>query len=148
MSRRSALVKSGSAVDAEVANLFKLHNKSQFTNALLGLRQRYRDEDLVNKIQDVFMAKHSSIVKSAKKFAMAVREKYSQQNIPFHQLLMKARAHGKKHHLSEAEFAEFQRIYEQELAGSGSSEVVIPMTSIMKVLGNITTGTVCSFSSG
>jgi hypothetical protein len=137
MSRRS-LVRTGSTVDAEVANLFKLQNKSQFTNALLGLRQRYRDEDLVNKIQEVFMEKHSQIVKSAKKFAMAVRNKYASQNVPFHQLLMKARAHGKKHHLSEAEFAEFQRIYEQELAGTGSGEVVIPMTSIMKVLGNIT----------
>jgi hypothetical protein len=124
----------------EVANLFKLQNKNQFSSALLALRQRYRDEDLVGKIQDVFMQRHSSIVKSAKKFAMAVREKYAQQNIPFHQLLMKARAHGKKHHLSEAEFAEFQRIYEQELAGANSSEVVIPMTSIMKVLGNINTG--------
>ncbi len=138
MSRRTAS-RSGSTVDMEVANLFKL-NKNQFTNALLALRQRYNDEDLVNKIQDVFMQRHSSIVKSAKKFAMAVREKYAQQNIPFHQLLMKARAHAKKHHLSEAEFAEFQRIYEQELAGSNSGEVVIPMTSIMKVLGNITTG--------
>ncbi len=140
MSRRTASVKSGSTVDMEVANLFKLQNKSQFTNALLALRQRYKDEDLVGKIQDVFMQRHSSIVKSAKKFAMAVREKYAQQNIPFHQLLMKARAHAKKHHLSEAEFAEFQRIYEQELAGSNSGEVIAPMTSIMKVLGNITTG--------
>lgn len=137
MSRRTASVRSGSTVDMEVANLFKLQNKNQFTSALLALRQRYRDEDLVGKIQDVFMQRHSSIVKSAKKFATAVREKYAQQNIPFHQLLMKARAHGKKHHLSEAEFAEFQRIYEQELAGANSSEVVIPMTSIMKVLGNI-----------
>ncbi len=145
MSRRS-LVRSGSTVDAEVANLFKLQNKAQFTNALLSLRQRYRDEDLVNKIQDVFMEKHSSIVKSAKKFAMAVRNKYSSQNVPFHQLLMKARAHAKKHHLSEAEFAEFQRIYEQELAGTGSGEVVIPMTSIMKVLGNITNGTDAHFN--
>ena len=140
MSRRTASVRSGSTVDMEVANLFKLQNKNQFTNALLALRQRYRDEDLVGKIQDVFMQRHSSIVKSAKKFAMAVREKYARQNIPFHQLLMKARAHGKKHHLSEAEFDEFQRIYEQELAGNNSNEVIIPMTSIMKVLGNIDTG--------
>ena len=139
MSRRS-LVRSGSTVDAEVANLFKLQNKSQLSNSLLHLRQRYRDEDLVAKIQEVFMEKHSQIVKSAKKFAMAVRNKYASQNVPFHQLLMKARAHAKKHHLSEAEFAEFQRIYEQELAGSGSGEVVIPMTSIMKVLGNINGG--------
>ncbi len=145
MSRRS-LVRSGSTVDAEVANLFKLQNKSQFSNALLSLRQRYRDEDLVNKIQEVFMEKHSQIVKSAKKFAMAVRNKYSSQNVPFHQLLMKARAHSKKHHLTEAEFAEFQRIYEQELAGSGSGEVVIPMTSIMKVLGNITNGSDAYFN--
>ncbi len=140
MSRRTASVRSGSTVDMEVANLFKLQNKNQFTNALLALRQRYRDEDLVGKIQDVFMQRHSSIVKSAKKFATAVREKYASQNIPFHQLLMKARAHGKKHQLSEAEFAEFQRIYEQELAGANSNEVVIPMTSIMKVLGNIEGG--------
>ncbi len=139
MSRRS-LVRSGSTVDAEVANLFKLQNKSQFTNALLHLRQRYRDEELVSKIQDVFMQKHSHIVKSAKKFAMAVRNKYANQNVPFHQLLMKARLHGKKYGLSPDEFAEFQRIYEQELAGLGSNEVVIPMTSIMKVLGDITTG--------
>jgi hypothetical protein len=140
MSRRTTSVRSGSTVDMEVANLFKLQNKNQFTNALLALRQRYRDEELVGKIQEVFMQRHSSIVKSAKKFAMAVRDKYAQQNIPFHQLLMKARAHAKKHHLSEAEFSEFQRIYEQELAGSNSSEVIIPMTSIMKVLGNINTG--------
>ncbi len=140
MSRRIASVRSGSTVDMEVANLFKLQNKNQFTNALLALRQRYKDEDLVGKIQEVFMQRHSSIVKSAKKFAMAVREKYAQQNIPFHQLLMKARAHAKKHHLSEAEFAEFQRIYEQELAGSNSSEVIIPMTSMMKLLGDATSG--------
>jgi hypothetical protein len=147
MSRRTASVRSGNTVDMEVANLFKLQNKAQFSNSLMGLRQRYNDEDLVNKIQDVFIQRHSSIVKSAKKFAMAVRDKYAQQNIPFHQLLMKARAHGKKHHLSEAEFAEFQRIYEQELAGTNSSEVMMPMTSIMKVLGNITSGAEGHFGS-
>ena len=141
MSRRTASSRSGSTVDMEVANLFKLQNKAQFTNALMSLRKQYNDEELVNRVQDVFMQRHSAIVKSAKKFATAVREKYAQQNVPFHQLLMKARAHGKKHHLSEAEFAEFQRIYEQELAGTNSSEVLMPMTSIMKVLGNITSGT-------
>ncbi len=146
MSRRT-LVRSGNTVDAEVANLFKLHNKSQFTNTLLHLRQRYRDEDLVNQIQDVFMEKHSQIVKSAKKFATAIRNKYANQNVPFHQLLMKARLHANKYGLTSDEFNEFQRIYEQELAGSGSNEVIIPMTSIMKVLGDITTGADAYFSS-
>jgi hypothetical protein len=141
MSRRTGSVRSSSTVDAEVANLFKLQNKNEFTNALLALRQRYRDEDLVNKIQEVFVQRHSAIVKSAKKFSQAVKTKYASQNVPFHHLLLKARAHAKKHHLSEAEFAEFQRIYEQELAGSNSSEVLIPVTNMMKVLGNIAPGT-------
>ncbi len=118
-----------------------LKNKSDFTNALLVLRQRYNDEDLVNKIQEVFTQRHASIVKAAKKFSAAVKAKYAQQNVPFHYLLMKARAHAKKHHLSEAEFAEFQRIYEQELAGTGSSEVLAGVTSLMKVLGNVNSGT-------
>ena len=140
MSRRTTSSRSGSTVDMEVANLFNLQNKNQFTNALMALRQRYNDEDLVNKIQEVFIQRHSAIVKSAKKFATAVKSKYSQQNVPFHHLLMKARAHAKKHHLSEAEFSEFQRIYEQELAGTNSSEVLVPVTNLMKVLGNINSG--------
>ncbi len=145
MSRRTSVRSSRdgastSTVNTEVANLFKLQNKNQFSNALLTLRERYGDENIVNKIQEVFVQRHSAIVKAAKKFAAAVKVRYSQANIPFHQLLMKARAHARKHNLTEAEFAEFQRIYEQELAGANSSEVLIPVTNMMKVLGNITSG--------
>ena len=140
MSRRTSN-RSGSTVDNEVANLFKLQNKNQFANAIAGLRQRYKDEELVNKIQELFVSRHSGIVKSAKKFAAAVKAKYAAQNVPFHFLLLKARAHAKKHNLTEAEFAEFQRIYEQELAGNGSMEVVIPETNLMKVLGTVSNGT-------
>ena len=139
MSRRTS-VRSGNVVDQEVANLMSLQNKAQYTNALLSLRQRYKDEDLVKKIEDVFALRHSAIVKSAKKFATAVKAKYANQNVPFHQLLMKARSHAKKHRLSEEEFSEFQRIYEQELAGGNSAEVLIPVTNLMKVLGNVSQG--------
>lgn len=142
MSRRTKTVRSGSAVDMEVSNLFNLKDKNQFTNALLALRSKYqKDEDLVNKIQEVFIEKHSSIVKKAKQFADAVRKRYGNTSVPFHQLLLKARAHAKKHNLSDAEFAEFQRIYEQELSGTNQrNEVVVPITNLMKVLGNVTNG--------
>jgi hypothetical protein len=145
MSRRTSN-RSGSTVDNEVSNLFKLQNKNQFANAIATLRQRYKDEDLVSKIQEVFVSRHSGIVKSAKKFAAAVKAKYAAQNVPFHFLLLKARAHAKKHGLSEAEFAEFQRIYEQELAGNNSNEVIIPETNLMKVLGTVSNGTDNHFS--
>ncbi len=147
MSRRSKSVSSGSTVDREVAHLFSLKDKSQYTNALLSLRDKYKDEDLVNKIQQVFIEKQSNIIKGAKKFADAVRRKYASTNLPYHQLIAKARAHAKKHEISEDEFAEFQRIYEQELAGTNkSNEVVIPVTNLMKVLGNISMGQVGSFN--
>jgi len=138
MSRRSKSVSGGSTVDKEVANLFSIKDKTQYTRALLSLRQKYRDEDLVNRIQQVFMEKHRAIVRGAKKFAEAFRKRYGAADVPYHQLLAKARAHAKKHGISEDEFAEFQRMYEQELAGTNkANEVVIPVTNLMKVLGNI-----------
>ena len=138
MSRRSKSTSGGSTVDKEVANLFSIKDKTQYTRALLSLRQKYRDEDLVNRIQQVFMGKHRAIVKGAKKFAEAFRKRYGSTDVPYHQLLAKARAHAKKHGISEDEFAEFQRMYEQELAGTNkANEVVIPVTNLMKVLGNI-----------
>jgi hypothetical protein len=142
MSRRSkSSNRSGNTVDMEVSHLFNLKDKSQYTNALLALRRKYKDEELVNKIQTLFINRHSNIVKGAKKFADAIRKRYGNSNVPFHQLLAKARAHAKKHNLSESEFAEFHRIYEQELSGTGQqNEVVIPVTNLMKVLGNITFG--------
>jgi hypothetical protein len=79
MSRRTSSGRSANTVDAEVANLMNLKNKSDFTNSLLVLRQRYNDEDLVNKIQEVFTQRHASIVKAAKKFSAAVKAKYAQQ---------------------------------------------------------------------
>jgi hypothetical protein len=108
------------------------------TADLLELRNTYGDEKLAEQVRAVFTERHGEVVKGAKKFAEAIRQKYANSNIPYHQLLMKARLHARKLALSEAEFSEFQRIYEQELAGTGrANEVVLPLTNMMKVLGNI-----------
>ena len=50
MSRRSNSGSGGNIVDREVANLFGLRNTTNYTNALLLLRQKYNDDDLVKKI--------------------------------------------------------------------------------------------------
>jgi hypothetical protein len=137
-SRSSAT--SGSKVNAEVAALFRMGNQVD-QSTLIALRKKYGDSDLADKIQEVFMERHRIVVKGAKKFAEAIRNKYANSNVPYHQLLMKARLHAQKLGISAAEFAEFQRIYEQELSGSGrANEVVLPLTNMMKVLGNITSG--------
>jgi hypothetical protein len=106
--------------------------------ALVNLRRKYGDENLLNQIRDVFIQRHSAVVRGAKRFANAVKARYSQTNTPYSIILEKARAHARKYKLSPEEFAEFQRIYEQELAGtSRSAEVVVPLTNMMRVLGHL-----------
>ena len=137
MSRRSKSTRGGSVVDKEVANLFRMGDRVDQA-ALLRLRNKYGDNELVSRIQDVFVHQHTAVVKHAKKFAQAVRNRYAATNIPYHMLLQKARLHARKYKLSEAAFAEFVRIYEQELAGtSRRNEVVVPLTNMMKVLGSL-----------
>ena len=137
MSRRLNIT-SKSTVDKEVTNLFNLKDKSQYSHALLSLHQKYKDDDLVNRIQEIFIKKQRTIIIGAKKFAEAFRKRYGTSDMPYHLLLSKARTHAKKHHIDEAIFIEFQRMYEQELVGANkTSEVVIPITNLMKVLGNI-----------
>ena len=136
-SRRSSSKRASSSVSAEVQRLFRAGDQVD-TALLMQLRNKYGDEEVANRVRDAFIQRHSMVVRGAKKFAQAIRTKYASSNIPYHQLLMKAQLHARKHGLSQAEFAEFQRMYEQELAGtSRANEVVLPLTTMIKVLGNL-----------
>jgi hypothetical protein len=46
----------------------------------------------------------------------------------------------KKHNLSDEQFAEFKRVYEQDLAGQAQVDVAVPITNMMKALGSINSG--------
>lgn len=137
MPRGRTSARGGNAVEKEVAALFQLGQRADQT-ALLRLRHKYGDDALVDAIQKEFVMRHAKVVRAAKKFAGAVRNKYAHTNTPYHMLLQKARLHARKYKMSAAEFAEFQRMYEQELAGTNrKNEVVVPVTNMMKVLGNL-----------
>ena len=136
MSRRRSS-RSGNTIETEVNRLFKRGNTVD-TNTLLSLKNKYGDEELVEEIQKVFMQRRNAIIRGAKKFANAIRKKYANTDVPYHQLLEKARRHKKSQKLSEAEFAEFQRLYEQELAGTSPKyKQLLPVTNMMKILGHI-----------
>ena len=137
MPRQSMTSRGGNVVNAEVAELFKKGEKINQA-ALVSLQSKYGDVALVDEIRKVFVQRHAAVVKGAKRFANAVRSRYAQTNTPYSLVLEKARAHARKYRLSEAEFAEFQRIYEQELSGTGrAAEVVVPLTNMMRVLGHL-----------
>ena len=129
--------KNSSSVDDEVQKLLRRSDKIT-SQDFLRLRSMYKDEDLVNRIQNAYLEKKGNISKKAKKFAQLIREKYSESQTPFHLLLEKAYKYKVKYSLTDDEFAEFQRIYEQELVGLKSPDILQPTTNLMKVLGGVT----------
>ena len=129
--------KNEESVDDEVQKLFRKNNGKVSSVEFMKLRNKYDDIELVDKIQKAYLEKQQAITKKAKKFAQLIREKYSNQQYPFHILLEKARLYKAKYDLTDDEFAEFQRIYEQELVGLNSPDVMTPATNMMKFLGSI-----------
>lgn len=127
------------SVDEEVEKLFKKSNGKINQHEFQNLRAKYGNEELVDKIQKSFIEKYNQVTKKAKKFARLIREKYSNDQYPFHILLEKAYKYKVKHGLSEAEFTEFQRIYENELVGYKSPEIFAPNTNVTKLLGSLST---------
>ena len=89
-SRSNQKNKESLSVEDEVQKLFRRNggkiNQQEFQN----LRNKYGNEELVDKIQRAFIEKHNEISKRAKKFATLIREKYSNSQYPFHVLLEKA----------------------------------------------------------
>lgn len=126
------------SIDEEVQKLLKKPTAKISDRDFNALRDKYGNEEIVDKIQTAYLEKFSEITKRAKKFAQLIREKYSNSQYPFHILLEKAIKYKEKHQLTDEEFSEFQRIYENELVGLKSPEVMLPNTNIGKVLGQIT----------
>lgn len=129
------------SIDEEVQKLLRKSSVKISEYDFNKLREKYGNEELVDKIQSAYLEKFAEITKRAKKFAQLIREKYSNSQYPFHILLEKAIKYKEKHGLTDEEFAEFQRIYETELVGLKSTEIMQPSTNIGKVLGNITINT-------
>lgn len=129
--------KNSSSINDEVQKLLRKNGKISSSD-FIKLKEKYGDDDLVDSIQNIYVEKYTNITKKAKKFAELIIEKYGNSQTPFHILLGKAIKYKDKYGLTDDEFAEFQRIYEQVLVGNKSTDIIHPKTNIMKVLGGIT----------
>lgn len=123
-------------VSQEVKKLFS--GKSKPTAEIDKLRGKY-DEGMINKVYDKYHEELTKLHKHAKEFAKLMMQKYG--NMPLYKLLKKAMKYKKHYNLSDGEYAEFQRIYEQELVGFqdkfNANLPVMPRTIIAKTLGHI-----------
>ena len=65
------------SIDEEVQKLLKKTSIKITDSDFNKLRDKYGNEELVEKIQNAYLEKFSEITKRAKKFAQLIREKYS-----------------------------------------------------------------------
>ena len=124
-------------ISKEVIRLLNIPDKSRYNDAFTELRYIYKDDKLVDEIQQTFTHRYKSIKKRANKFADILRKYYGSAQMPYHEIINKAKNYSKNYNITDEEFTEFQRIYEQELAGVETNVDIIPMTKLMKVLGQL-----------
>lgn len=127
--------KSNDNINDEVDKLFRKHKKGLTQKEFMELRDEYGDPDFVDKLQKAYIHEDNRVNKKAKKVLRVVKEKYGDKELPYHYILEKVAQFKKKYNFSDAVFSRFQEIFEQELMGSKSKEVLIPSTKMMKVLG-------------
>jgi hypothetical protein len=124
------------SINDEVQKLFKKNEGKIMQNDFIALKNKYNNDELLTKIHETYIEKYNDITKKAKKFAKLIREKYNNTQYPFHILLEKALKYKVKYGITDNEFDVFQRIYETELVGIKSNDVMQPNTNMMNLLGS------------
>ena len=97
----------GSQKDAVVSKEVRalIRGDSNDFSVLNKLRAKYgNNEQLVDKIFDAYKERQRFIMKKARKFKNLIYDRYSSKNLPFHELLKKAKKYAKKYGLSDEEF--------------------------------------------
>lgn len=100
------------------------------------LRFQY-DDELVQQVRAMYAAKYQMIAKRAAKLALLVQEKFKDRNIPYHELIEKAKIFKDKYNLSNDEFSTFQRLYEAQFSDDHKRRLELPSnTNMMKLIGS------------
>lgn len=92
-------------VMAEVRKLLQ-DGHSDYT-ILQKLKAKYKDEDMVNAVFDAYKDRLKTIMKRAQKFKQAIWTKYAPMQLPFDELLKKAKKYARKYKLADDEFDMF-----------------------------------------
>ena len=128
-------------VDDQVKKLLKDGFRTKIPTTVINeLRRKYNDDDLLDKIQEVFYEKLNDIRSRAKKFTKLIEKKYSTRGVPLHIVLKESLKYKEKYNLSETEFDEFKRQYEKmwnERMGNRAETDLMPNTNMAQLFGDI-----------
>lgn len=125
-------------VTAFINGLFKKRRRGALTSEdIRKIKDQFNDREMIDYIQEKFLERQSQIQKQAKKFARQIDSRYGDRKYPLHTLLKKALKYKSHYQLSNEEFEEFRRLYQNSLYGSERSEEVAynnPRTKMSKLL--------------
>ena len=131
-------ISSDEIINIELKRLFKKGNnvtRLDFNN----IEDKYTEE-VAEKIRHEFKKKYKFIENKANKFVTLIKDKYNDNNTPYHELLMKAKAFKTKYHLSAEEFSMFETFMSMGLAGKNIESIrpSISNNNMMRLLGSVT----------
>lgn len=125
-------------VTAFINGLFKKRRRGALTSEdIRKIKDQFNDNEMIDYIQEEFLQRQSIIQKGAKKFANQINERYGDRQYPLHTLLKKALKYKNHYQLSNEEFEEFRRLYQNSLYGSEKSNEIsfnAPRTKMSKLL--------------
>jgi hypothetical protein len=120
-------------IKSEVSKLIK----GQLTDvaAMSSLRSKFQDLDMANAIFDAYKERLEQITRKARKFKRAIVDRYSALNLPFNELMRKAKKYAAKYNLSDNEFRMFfdLSITDKDLT---MKQFSLPSTKMTKALGH------------
>jgi hypothetical protein len=82
---------------------------------LAKLKNSINNDDIIDKIEEVFYERSQEIARRAKKFTKLIEKKFGNKGYPLHIILKNSIKYKIKYNLSDAEFQEFKNNYEKLL---------------------------------
>lgn len=98
------------------------------------LREKYKNQQLVDAIMDAYKKRLDYIIRKAKKFKQLIINKYAVQHLPFNKLMLKAKKYQKKYKLTDDEFNMFINLSISDKALTREM-LSMPYTQMAKMLG-------------
>jgi len=139
--RRSDEESNNNVVDEQVKKLLKDGFKTKIpTNVINELRRKYNDDNLLDKIQEVFYDKLNEITSRARKFTKLIEKKFSTKGLPLHIVLKESLKYKEKYNLSDVEFDEFKKQYEKmwnERFANKYDNEFMPNTNMAQLFGDV-----------
>lgn len=119
-------------INKEVSNLMK--GNLNDIEAINRIRSKYKNPQMIESIFDEYKRRQRVIIKKARKFKQIIFDRYAPFNLPFHEIIKKAKKYAKKFKMTDDEFQMFFNLAISDKNTMGI-QYNLPNTKMSKALG-------------